>query len=110
MKRTKTLSYKLSVIFFSGLVFAMTASGVTTYLVQDKIVKNLTNSTLKNAVFASSRETDEELIAAEATLNDSKYMVQSFFNSTTSLEDHAYVETSLEEIHKLLPVSLSTDT
>ena len=101
MKRTKTLSYKLSLIFFSGLVFAMTASGVTTFLVQNKIVKNLTNSTLKNAVFASSRETEEELIAAEATLNDSKYMVQSYFNSATSLEDSVYVHNSLEEIHKL---------
>ena len=79
----------------------MATSGVTTFLVQDKIVKNLINSTLKNSVYASSRETEEELIAAEATLSDSKFMVQSYFNSTTSLSDPTYVQESLLKIRPL---------
>jgi len=101
MKRTQTLSYKLSLLFFSGLVFAMTAGGVATFLVQNRIIKNLTNSTLKNSVFVSSKETEEELIAVEATVNDSRFLVESLFTSSSQLTDKSYIETSLNDIAPL---------
>ena len=100
MKRTKTISYKLSLVFFSGLIFAMSASGITTFLVQNRIVKNLTNSTLKNTVYATSKETEEELIAVQATVDDSKYLVERYFSSTADLEDQVHIDNSLTAINE----------
>ena len=98
MKRTKTLSYKLSLIFIGGMSFAMLAGGVTTYVVQNRIIKNFTNSRLKSSVFELSKQTDEDLIRVETIVKSTSFIVSNYFNETADLEKPTYVNSALVEI------------
>ena len=101
MKRTKTLSFKLSLIFIGGMAFAMVAGGITTYFVQSNIVNNYTNTRLKNSVYQFASSTDDALIRAEATVEDGKHVVQSYFTNSSQLYDETYVSDSMNKIAQL---------
>ena len=81
MKRTKTLSYRLSLIFIGSMVLTMAAGAFATYMVQERIVRDFTNSRLKNSVYAFSKITDEALMRAETTIENSKYLVEYLFKN-----------------------------
>ena len=101
MKRTKTLSFKLSLIFIGGMAFAMTAGGITTYFVQRHIVNNYTNTRLKNSVYEFASSTDDALIRAEATVEHGKRIAENFFTTKEQLFDQNYVDESLVKISGL---------
>ena len=105
MKRSKTLSYRLSLIFIGGMSFAMVAGGITTYFVTDNIVKSFTNSRLKNSVYEFSKGTDDDLVGVEATVDDVKNLTENFFNNTTQIEDDSYLDQSLPKIKNLFETS-----
>ena len=98
MKRTKTLSFKLSFLFISGMSFAMLAGSITTYIVQSKIVEGFTNSRLRNSVYEFSKETDANLSKIEAVVDNTASLVNHYFNKSDQLKDYGYVESSLTEI------------
>ncbi len=101
MKRTKTLSFKLSLIFIGGMAFAMIAGGITTYFVQSNIVNNYTNTRLKNSVHAVADAADHALIRAETSVEDGKQVVASYFTNSTQLNDETYINESLDKISKV---------
>ena len=105
MKRSKTLSYRLSLIFIGGMSFAMLAGGVTTYLVQDNIVKSFTTSRLKNSVYEFSKAIDDDLVGVQATVDDVKNLTENFFTNTTQIEDASYLDESLPKIKNIFETS-----
>ena len=98
MKKRRSLSVKLSLIFIGGIVLAIVAGGVTTYLVQDKIIDNYTTSRLKNSVYESCKDIEETLVRTESTVEDSRFVAESFFTTTGQLYDQAYVDDSLASV------------
>ena len=98
MKKTKTLSFKLSFLFISGMSFAMLAGSITTYVVQDKIVHNFTDSRLRNTVYEFSEQINADLLRAETIVKTSSYLVNHYFNSKDQLQDSTYITTSLDAI------------
>ena len=101
MKKTKTLSSRLSLIFIGGMALAILAGGITTYFVQDKIVDDLTNARLKNSVYESSKAIQETLLRAESTVEDAEFTTESYFRNSSDLANDAYVDDSLSYIHNL---------
>lgn len=101
MKRTKTLSFKLSLLFIGGMAFAMAAGGITTYFVQSNIVNNYTNTRLKNSIYEFVSSTDDAFIRAEATVEHGKRIAENYFKNKDQLYQEAYVEDSLLSISKL---------
>ena len=101
MKKTRTLSFRLSAIFIGGMALAILAGGITTYIVQDKIVDNLTNARLKNSVYESSKPIQETLLRAESTVEDAEFTTESYFTSSSQLSDEGYVADSLNNIRTL---------
>lgn len=101
MKRTKTLSFKLSLLFIGSMAFAMIAGGITTYIVQSNIVNNYTNTRLKNSVYEFAASTDDALIRAEATVEHGKNIAENFFTNKEQLYDEAYVNESITSISNL---------
>ena len=101
MKRTKTLSFKLSLLFIGGMGFAMVAGGITTYVVQSNIVKNYTNTRLKNSVYEFAASTNNALIRAEATVEHGKNIAENFFTNKDQLYDENYVSESIASISNL---------
>ena len=105
MKRSKTLTYKLSAFFLSAMTFAMAAGAITTYFVTDRIVKNYITSRLSNSVHEFSKETDDDIVRAETFINGTSYLIESYFKDVTQLDltqpaNKTYVEKSFEEIHE----------
>ena len=98
MKKTKTLSFKLSFLFISGMSFAMLAGSISTYVVQDKIVHNFTDSRLRNTVYEFSEQIIADLLRAETIVKTSSYLVNHYFNSKDQLQDSTYITTSLDAI------------
>ena len=86
MKRSKTLTYKLSAFFLSAMTFAMAAGAITTYFVTDRIVKNYTTSRLSNSVHEFSKETDDDIVRAETFINGTSYLIESYFKDVTQLD------------------------
>ena len=78
--------------------FAMLAGSITTYIVQDKIVHNFTDSRLRNTVYEFSSETDADLLKAETIVKTSSYLVNHYFNSKAQLQNSAYVTSSLDAV------------
>ena len=101
MKKTRTLSSRLSLIFIGGMALTILAGGITTYCVQDKIVDDLTNARLKNSVYESSESIQETLLRAEATVEDAEFTTESRFTTVSQLTDDSYVTTSLHDIQVL---------
>lgn len=101
MKRTKTLSFKLSLLFIGGMAFAMVAGGITTYIVQSNIVMNYTNTRLKNSVYEFAASTNNALIRAEATVEHGKNIAENFFTNKDQLYDENYVSESIASISNL---------
>ena len=98
MKRAKTLSYKLSLIFIGGMTFAMIGVAITTYLVQNRIVNNFTTSRLQNSVYEFSKETDDDLLRVETIVKSTKALVENKFQTTAQVADEGYVADALQEI------------
>ena len=105
MKRTKTLSYRLSLIFIGSMVLTMAAGAFATYMVQERIVRDFTNSRLKNSVYAFSKITDEALMRAETTIENRKYLVEYLFKNKEDLSDNAKVSAGINEISTLFDLS-----
>ena len=101
MKKRKTLSFKLSVIFITGLVVAFLAGGVTTYIVQNKIVSNYTNARLKNSVLESSKIIESTFLHTKTTVEDVTYATSTIFPTKDHLDDPSYVEARLANIKSL---------
>ena len=78
--------------------FALIASGITTYIVTNSIVKNFTNSRLKNSVSEFSKQTDSDLIRAETIIKSVKVLVESKFTEKDKLSDSTFVNNALSEI------------
>ena len=100
MKRSKTLSFKLSFLFISGMSFAMLAGSVTTYIVQSKIVENFSNTRLKSSVYEFSKQTDSDLLKIETIVENTSSLVGHYFNKTDQLKDSNYTANSLHEIEE----------
>ena len=98
MKRTKTLSFKLSFLFISGMSFAMLAGSITTYVVQDKIVHKFTDSRLRSSVYEFSKQTDADLLRVETIVKNTSFLVNHYFNNPDQLKDSPYVTSSLDAI------------
>ena len=98
MKKTRTLSSRLAVIFIGGMALAILAGGITTYFVQDKIVDDLTNARLKNSVYDSSKPFEETLFRAESTVEGAEFTTESKFTTTDQLSDDTHVADSLAEV------------
>ena len=105
MKRTKTLSFKLSVIFFGGVAFSMAAGAFATYFVQERIVKNFITSRLKNSVYEYSKATDNDFVRAQNTIDNRKHMVESFFQTKEDLTNDIKITTAIEEISTIFDSS-----
>ena len=101
MKKRKTLSFKLSAIFITGLVVAFLAGGVTTYIVQNKIVSNYTNARLKNSVLESSKIIESTFLHTKTTVEDVTYATSTIFPTKDHLDDPSYVEARLANIKSL---------
>ena len=86
----------------------MIAGGFTTYFVQNNIINNFTNSRLKNSVFENSKLIEEELIGAETIVEDGKFLVQSYFNNSSQLQNQTYVNESLTKIAPLYDLPSKT--
>ena len=105
MKRTKTLSFKLSVIFLGGMAFAMAGGAFATYFVQERIVKNFTNSRLKNSVYEYSREIEDDFIRAQTIVENRKHLVEYLFKNASDLSDETKVANGLQEVSTLFDSS-----
>ena len=101
MKKRKTLSFKLSAIFITGLVVAFLAGGVTTYIVQNKIVSNYTNARLKNSVLESSKIIESTFLHTKTTVEDVTYATSTIFPTKDHLDEPSYVEARLANIKSL---------
>lgn len=101
MKKRKTLSFKLSAIFITGLAIALVAGGVTTYIVQNRIVENYTNSRLKNSVLESSKVIESTFVHVETTVEDVTFATSTIFPTKEHLDEPSYVETRLANIASL---------
>ena len=101
MKKRKTLSFKLSVMFITGLVVAFLAGGVTTYIVQNKIVSNYTNARLKNSVLESSKIIESTFLHTKTTVEDVTYATSTIFPTKDHLDEPSYVEARLANIKSL---------
>ena len=98
MKKTRTLSSRLAIIFIGALSLGLLAGGITTYIIMDKIVDNLTNARLKNSVYKSSEPIVQNLISAESSVEDAEFTTSSYFTTSAQLSDKTYVNSSLEKI------------
>ena len=98
MKRTKTLSFKLSFLFISGMSFAMLAGSITTYIVQSRIVESFTNSRLKSSVYEFSKQTDSDLLKIETVVENTSSLVSHYFNETSHVSNKDYRDDNLKLI------------
>ena len=105
MKRTKTLSFQLSIIFLGGMAFTMAAGAVATYLVQERIVKDFTTSRLRNSVYEHSKDVDDDFIRAQNTIANRTHLVEYSFKDKTDLADAGKVASVINEISTLFDAS-----
>ena len=105
MKRTKTLSFKLSFIFLGGMVLAMTGGAFATYFVQERIVKNFINSRLKNSVYEYSKEVEDDFIRAQTVVENRKHLVEYLFKNASDLSNDTTVTNGLQEVAALFDSS-----
>lgn len=103
MKKGYKLSRRLSAIFIGGMGLSILAGGITTYIVQDKIVDDLTNARLKNSVYESSKVVQDTLLKAEITVEDAEYITETEFTTSEQLAPthKTEIDASLEKIHAL---------
>ena len=102
MKKSYRLSRRLSLIFIGGMALSVLAGGITTYIVQDKTVDELTNARLKNSIYDSSKPIQDTLLKAETTVEGAQYITETRFNTVEQLS-HDNTE-SLEYIHTLYEI------
>jgi len=105
MKRSRTLSYRLSIIFILSMVLTMGAGAFATYMVQERIVQNFTNSRLKNSVYEFSKVADDAFMRASITVENRKYLVEYLFKSKEDLADSTKVNDGIAEISTLFDLS-----
>ena len=101
MKRTKTLSFKLSVIFLGGMAFAMAGGAFATYFVQERIVNNFTTSRLQNSVYEYSKSIEDDFIRAQTIVHNEKHLVEYLFTNASDLSDDTKVTQGIEEVSAL---------
>ena len=105
MKRTKTLSFQLSIIFLGGMAFAMAAGVFATYFVQERIVKSFTTSRLRNSVYDHSKDVDDDFVRAQNTIVNRTHLVEYSLKSKSDLADSAKVTAAMDEVASLFDAS-----
>lgn len=95
MKKTKTLSFKLATFFVVSVIVAIAAGGITSYVVQDKIVTDYTSARLKNSVYESSKKIDEGSIRVESNLNYVELLSENYFNTKEDLKNKDLIDSTL---------------
>lgn len=109
MKKSYSISKRLSLIFMGGMLLTILAGSITTYIIEENIIQNLTNARLKNSVYESSKSIQDTLLKAETTVEDAEYITETYFTNPNQLApfNKSYVDESLDKIHSLFEIPAS---
>ena len=98
MKKARSLSVKLSLIFIGGIVLSIGAGVATTYIIQNKIVNDYTNSRLQNSAYEDSKDVEDVLVRTESTVESNRYNTESYFTTIAQVGDETYRTGALDNI------------
>ena len=101
MKKTRSLSVKLSLIFVGGIVLSIGAGVATTYIIQNKIINDYTNSRLQNSAYQDSKDVEDVLVRTESTVETNRYNAESYFTTTAQVGDEVYRNGALDNISSI---------